>query len=219
MLTTALGQSWEVAKLLFQHFLGPNSVSVTESNSMCRVRNKNAILWEWWQHTEWAGRAPNHPQNHIILVVLLFFLVVLGCDVKMREVALGTPDYLHLHWHTVLCVITNNPVTFFFWKSAKKKIKQSGLHRNLLHVFSKISFLRKISQPPRWQKTKIFYISKASFIQDQRTTSTIILRILLWNRSTKRSAIKCILSLSNLIYFLYKMLVTVHLSRQMRTIG
>lgn len=126
----------------------------------------------------------------------------------MREVALGTPDYLHLHWHTVLCVITNNPVTFFSWKYTKK-IKQSGLHQNLLHVFSKISFLRKISQPLRWQKTKIFYISKASFIQDQRTTSTIILKILLWNRSTKRSTIKCILSLSSLIYFLHKMLVTV----------
>lgn len=147
------------------------------------------------------GSKPPSKSQHFTCNFIIF-LVALECDVKMREVAWRNPDYLHLHWHTVLCVITNNPVTFFFSESLPKKIKQPSLHWNLLHVFSKISFLRKISQPLRWQKTKIFYISKASFIQDQRTTSTIILKILLWNRSTKRSTIKFILSLSSLIYFL-----------------
>lgn len=152
------------------------------------------------------GSKPPSKSQHFSNFIILFSSIGIWCRNEgscIKNSRSPTSPLTH-------CALCNHkqPSHFFFRKSTKK-IKQSGLHQNLLHVFSKISFLRKISQPQRWQKTKILYISKASFIQDQRTTSTIILKILLWNRSTKRSTIKCILSLSSLIYFLYKILVTV----------
>lgn len=151
------------------------------------------------------GSKPPSKSQHFSNVII--FLAALEYDVEMREVALRTPDHLHLHWHTVLCVITNNPVTFFS-ESLLKKLNNRVYTKTFCMCFPKFHFWEKFHSH-RDDKKQILYISKASFIQDQRTKSTIILKILLWNRSTKRSTIKCILSLSSLIYFLYKMLVTV----------
>lgn len=53
-----------------------------------------------------------------------------------REVALTTPDYSHLKQHIVLCVITNNPVTFSETLLKKKLNNQS--YTETFRVFSKI---------------------------------------------------------------------------------
>lgn len=156
--TTALGQSWEVANLLLQHFLILSQLQ-SPTGSTCRVRNKNGILWEWRQHTEWAGRAPNHLQNHNILVMLLFFLAALEYDVEMREVALRTPDHLHLHCHTVLCVITNNPVTFFS-ESLLKKLNNRVYTKTFCMCFPKFHFWEKFHSHRDDKKQRYFTFLK-----------------------------------------------------------
>lgn len=146
----------------------------------------------------------NYFHNLSILVILLFIASNYGAKFRSATGSCINNSRLLASEVTYCTMCNHKQPSHFFWNSSKKKNWTIRATLKPSACFRKFNFWEKL-HIQRWQITKIFYISKASFIQDQRIPSTLILKICLWNRST----IKAILSLSNLVYFLRKILATV----------
>lgn len=146
----------------------------------------------------------NYFHNLSILVILLFIASNYGAKFRSATGSCINNSRLLASEVTYCTMCNHKQPSHFFWNSSKKNNWTIRATLKPSACFRKFNFWEKL-HIQRWQITKIFYISKASFIQDQRIPSTLILKIRLWNRST----IKAILSLSNLVYFLRKILATV----------
>lgn len=78
--TTALGQNWDMAEILFKNFLGPNCVSVAESDSTLHVgleikmqSCQNDCNTQFCIRQSMQEGLRNYFQNVSIVVILLLF--------------------------------------------------------------------------------------------------------------------------------------------------